>query len=976
MEKDPRDGRTARETKMLRLCAEAILSSKEESQMLRNFCQAIVDQMGYPLVWLGIPEPDSSVSVAASAGMAIPYALSAAIRWDDSPLGQGPTGRCARTGLPQSVPDLARSPAHEPWREGLAEAGLRSSAALPVALDGKVMAVLNLYSDQLGEFPEPDLDIFSVAASHLALGLDRLRRDSALERQKSQLDFKSQQLEKAYDLLMSITENLPLPLAVLTRELEWVHENQTFAQQFHFPRGVFVGGQRFWAQAFPESRYRSAVLRELRAAMLRDEPPLDATWYLLNGKGERRKCRFQFIRLDSANFMLCVRDIHQQDLARKELLRAQARLRASEQRLRLSVQAAGQGIFDLDFKTGTTIVSGQYAAQLGYPSDTFVESEENWSARIHPDDKTQTTAAFESCQSGQTPNFKAEFRMRHAHGHWVWLLALGRVVEHAPDGSPARMVGIHTDITYQKEMELRNLQNQTALARKEERLRLSLKAARQGLYDLDLATGAAIFNDEYALMLGHQPEDFRESNALWLERMHPDDREAVGQAFLDYVAGKTTEYIVEFRQKKADGQWVWILSMGKIVSHAADGTPLRMLGTHTDITQRKAIEQELLQAKLRAEESDRLKTEFINNMSHEVRTPLNGILGFAQILEKPDMPPEKRRRFSRIIQNSGQQLLRVMEDILEISKLGTQKVRANLADINLNELLWELFAIFEARAKEKGLALYLSLPLPDERSVCRCDAFKLNKIIGNLLENALKFTFEGHVELGYLHKDEQVEIYVNDTGEGIAPELRDRVFERFAQGEKTLARRLGGLGLGLAIARENAQILQGKLWVTDNPPKGSSFRLLLPTQNPGFGSQETMQDLDAKPPLGFRPKLLIAEDEELNFLLLKVLIQEEMALECQILHAKDGQEAVELCLEHPDIALLLIDLKMPVLNGLEATATIRGIRPKLPIIMQTAYSRPEERILALNAGCDDFLTKPIGRNKLQAVIFHYLGIRQ
>lgn len=258
--------------------------------------------------------------------------------------------------------------------------------------------------------------------------------------------------------------------------------------------------------------------------------------------------------------------------------------------------------------------------------------------------------------------------------------------------------------------------------------------------------------------------------------------------------------------------------------------------TNAELTQArdKLIEtnSELAKAKQKAENSDRLKTEFINNMSHEIRTPMNGIMGFSRLLDKENLSTEKTKLYTNIIINSGNQLMRIIDDILEISKLETKQVKINNTEICLNDLLLEQFSIFDIKAKEKRIPLYLKKGLNDNESKILTDEVKLVKIIENLIENALKFTSEGYVELSYkiekLGENAFIQISVKDTGIGIRPEKQEIIFQRFSQEDDELSLKVGGLGLGLAIAKENTELLGGKLSLISEKGKGSTFFVTIP----------------------------------------------------------------------------------------------------------------------------------------------------
>jgi PAS domain S-box-containing protein len=428
-----------------------------------------------------------------------------------------------------------------------------------------------------------------------------------------------------------------------------------------------------------------------------------------------------------------------------------------------------------------------------------------------------------------------------------------------------------------------------------------------------------------------------------------------------------------------------VISEREIVSKSGMLIPIEMNTTFLksnhyfavvrDMTERKKVEEalieknkELMLAKKKAEESDQLKSEFLANMSHEIRTPMNGILGFSRMLGEDELDREQQQLYIEIIENSSDQLMRIIDDILEISILETKQVRVVNNPLNLNRLFLELFTIYDRQAKMNKTPLYIKTGLNDEQAMILVDEIKLRKVICNLIDNALRYTNEGYVELEYKLINDTLVFHVKDTGIGIVKEKQKIIFERFSQAEKRLSKEYGGLGLGLSIAKENTELMGGTISVESEKGEGSTFTFTIP-YNPVVRLDERGED---KPENSNTTKvILVVEDEEINYLYLETVIQ-KLDKTIEILHAKNGVEAVEICRARKDINVVFMDIKMPEMNGLEATHIIKEFAPDLKIVAQTAYSTFEDRQNALQAGCDDFIEKPINVELLNQIINNVL----
>lgn len=389
-----------------------------------------------------------------------------------------------------------------------------------------------------------------------------------------------------------------------------------------------------------------------------------------------------------------------------------------------------------------------------------------------------------------------------------------------------------------------------------------------------------------------------------------------------------------------------------------------ILASIDDITERKSIEIQLKQAKEHAEESDRLKTAFLQNMSHEIRTPLNGILGFSGLLNNKDISDEEKGYYLNVINESSNQLLSIVDNILSLSRLETENIEVANQEVNINEVLGSLFFEFNTKAKDKNLLLHPHKPLDNRESAIFTDSAKIQLILQNLLSNAIKFTHEGHVKYGYSLKDGFIEFFVEDTGIGIEKIYFNKIFERFQQIDDDMTRKYGGTGLGLTIAKGNVELLGGKLWLTSEPNKGSTFYFTIPYKPVYEIIKEDTKDEVTRYEEAV-PVILVAEDEEINYLFIEEALKGE---DVKLIHAMDGREAVKICQENQEISLVLMDIKMPHMDGYQALEKITEARPNLPIVAQTAYAFFSDKQKALESGFTDYISKPIKKEQLIGIV--------
>lgn len=388
---------------------------------------------------------------------------------------------------------------------------------------------------------------------------------------------------------------------------------------------------------------------------------------------------------------------------------------------------------------------------------------------------------------------------------------------------------------------------------------------------------------------------------------------------------------------------------------------------------RKQVISELEKAKLKAEESDRLKTAFLASMSHEIRTPMNHIIGFIELLKDPSLSETEKNEFLSIIRNSGNHLLKLIDDIIDIAKIESDQLEIHQVEISLNDFLHDQYLTFREQfnsSQKSSIQFSLDLPREQLSEYIKTDMLRLQQVLTNLLANAIKFTREGYISFGYRkHEGNMLCFFVQDSGIGIPRDNHQLIFERFRQLDYSYSREFSGTGLGLAISKGLVELLGGKIWVESEPEQGSTFYFTIPYNPLSTAQQQAAKTAKTTGEFNFEGKtILIVEDDEINYRFLNIVLERTKA---SILHACDGEAAVNLALSN-DVDLILMDIQIPLMDGYTATRLVKEQKPGLPVIAQTAHALDDEKKLCIDAGADDYVAKPINRKQLLLKISKYL----
>ncbi|WP_159517772.1 PAS domain-containing hybrid sensor histidine kinase/response regulator [Sunxiuqinia indica] len=765
-----------------------------------------------------------------------------------------------------------------------------------------------------------------------------------------------QKAEESEEKYRALYENAPLPYQSLNDNGRFIDVNPAWLSTLGYKREKVIGKfykdflhpdwQGHFEKNFPAFKKRGYVKDVQFKIRHKKGHFLDISFdgcigYLPDGSFRQTYCVFQ--------------DITKEKQIENALIEAKEKAEESEKFLNLAGEISKVGGWRLDLKSNQIIWS-RTTGRIHELPDDFIPSLDEAISYYHKEDQTLVRKSVEKAiKEGVAYEFEA--RLITAKGNLVWVNAIGK--PEMRDGKCIGISGSFQDITERKKA-------QEALLRSEKEFRLLAESMPQIVW-ITLPDGMNIyFNKQWVDYTGLSLEESYGDG--WNIPFHPDDQKRAWDAWQAAVKNNDN-YSIECRLRRKDGEYFWWLVRG-VPIFDEKGDIAKWFGTCTDIQSIKDSEKELLQAKEKAEESTRLKSAFLANMSHEIRTPMNGIIGFTSLLKNPKLTGKQQKKFINIIEKSGERMLNTIKDIMDISKIESGQVDVKFSDVDLNNQLDELFAFFQPETTKKNIKLSITNRLPDQQATVYSDKEKLNSILVNFIKNAIKYTRGGSIEFGYsINKkanDKELEFYVKDTGIGIPTERQEAVFNRFVQADIDDKQVYEGSGLGLAISKAYVEMLGGEIWVESEEGVGSQFYFTIPYKtNTKEIHEKNTEDLNQPQSIEKELKILIAEDDETTITYLNIILNEYAR---ELLIAKTGTEAVEMCRNNPELDIILMDIRMPELDGYEATKRIREFNKEVFIMAQTAYAQSEDREKAIEAGCDEYISKPINQTKLVEII--------
>ncbi|MBF0193911.1 MAG: PAS domain S-box protein [Magnetococcales bacterium] len=657
--------------------------------------------------------------------------------------------------------------------------------------------------------------------------------------------------------------------------------------------------------------------------------------------------------------------------------------RMNDQRLKMALEASNDGIWDWNIETGSCFFSHRWFQMMELSSNEVKPHKTSWTERIHKKEQADVLQTLESCLDGKIDSFESEHRLKSGSGAWLWMRVKGKVTERDSEGKPLRMVGTQSDITLTREWLEMLRKTNDKLQKSEKNYRSLVDNVPGVVYRCAIDSKWTMFFISNAIsdLSGYPAEDFIDNNTrCYSSIIHPEDLKHVGFV-IDKAIQNHKAFELEYRIIHANGETRWVYERGCIGQYQ-DGEPEFLDGVIVDNTERKKMEVQIHNAKQEAEKANNAKSQFLAAMSHDIRTPMNAILGMGEVLSQSNLDNSQRHDLG-VLTHAGEGLLALINDILDLSKIEAGQLQMEIVSFDLREMIKGTFHILHQKAKEKNLIFTYQVD-PNCFQLVIGDQQRLRQILLNLLGNAIKFTKSGNITLTVesLKKDE-IQFVVTDTGIGIPAEKLDTIFQPFTQAEDSINRRFGGSGLGLSICQLLVEKMGGIIKVESKLGKGSKFSFYVQLPQSAVGISDTVstqkswnkqhhssvvKDVTKQKPL----QILLVDDAEDNQIVVEAFLKKTSH---SLTNAKNGKKAVE-AFQSSNFDLILMDMMMPVMDGFEATRQIRSFekhhgRQPTPIVALTANAMKEDMDKTISAGCDLCLSKPIRMANLLNVVDHF-----
>jgi PAS domain S-box-containing protein len=776
------------------------------------------------------------------------------------------------------------------------------------------------------------------------IGVVLVFRNQTEERQKEKALFESN--EKFSKIFHHSSESISLTQLSTGKLFEI---NEGFEKVFGYSRSEAIGKTTFELGLWANQDDRDRMLKQLKKnGYIKD---FEAVGNRKNGEQLIALLSGEVLEFkDDQYLLLTLRDITERKQTEKILIE-------KEERLRLSLHAANQGMYDINIKTGNVIVNDEYALMLGYNPSSFEEKSELWHQRLHPDDYKRWEETYNEYLAGKTNEYKIEFRLRTKDDHWKWIMSLGRIVEYDTTGNPLRMLGTHTDITDRK--------------KSEEALKKLSQAVEQSQVSIVITNkegNVEYINKKFTEVTGYNSEEIFNQN-LRLLKSGKQSKEFYKDLWATILSGN--DWQGEIQNKRKNGELFWEMD---IISPITDtsGNITHFVAVKEDITEKKTMIEELISAKEKAEEMNRAKSSFFANMSHELRTPFVGIIGFAELLEETLSDPEEKEFATKIVKSS-RRLTDTLNKILNISRLESTGYDLMPETVNINELIKEIGGLFIQSARVNNTGIKIETEFDDKNIIT--DKKILEEILNNLLNNAVRFTFNGKIVI----RTEKVinegrdflKLVVSDTGIGIPEGKQALIWDEFRQVSEGFNRSFDGTGLGLTLIKKFVELLNGTIKLESEEGKGTMFTIEIPVIH---SNEEVDNKSELKKITGMnyqtgtsqKPKVLFVDDDLISCeFVIKVLNKQY-----EIKVANSGDEALMLTKNnYYDLLMLDINLGRGI-DGVELMQAIRKLKKynTVPIVAITAFAAESDKIEFLSKGFSHYISKPFTAIELKDLL--------